>query len=66
MSGKFQAYSKVIQLYIYIYPILLQILFYDRNNLRDSEARNGMINSVLYKDNSGDFAPGEQKADMNI
>ena len=66
MSGKFQAYSKVIQLYIYIYPILFQILFYDRNNLRDSEAGNGMINSVLCKDNSGDFAQGKQKADMNI
>ena len=66
MLYSFQVYSKVIQLYIYIYPILLQILFYDRNNLRDSEAGNGMINCVLCKDNSGDFAQGEQKADMNI
>ena len=45
---------------------LFQILFYDMNTLRDSEAGNGMINSVLCKDNFGNFVQDEQKADMNI
>ena len=46
--------------------ILFQILFYDMNTLRDSEAGNGTINSVLCKDNFGNFVQDEQKADMNI